>query len=96
MYEGKVYRTDGGDKLVVESGGSIEVKSGGTITTDDLVVTVPDDTTLEVSAGDELQIKKQGDINNLAAEADAAAIVTAFNALLAELRKANLIGGTGD
>ena len=31
-YVPKVYKTDGGDKLVVASGGTIEVESGGTIT----------------------------------------------------------------
>ena len=30
-YQPKTYRTDGGDKYVIASGGEIEVKSGGTV-----------------------------------------------------------------
>lgn len=31
-YQPKVYKTDGGDKMVVASGGSINIETGGTIT----------------------------------------------------------------
>jgi hypothetical protein len=32
MYNAKVYRPQGGDKLVVDDGGQIEIKEGGKIT----------------------------------------------------------------
>lgn len=32
MYNAKVYRPQGGDKLVVDGGGQIEIKEGGKIT----------------------------------------------------------------
>lgn len=58
----KVYRKQGGDEMVVASGGKITIESGGSIenagTT--YVVTDPDDVTLEVNGDDELAIKDGG------------------------------------
>lgn len=41
-YQPKVYRTDGGDKLVVASGGTIDVQSGATFTIADGSLETPD------------------------------------------------------
>lgn len=45
-YQPKVYKTDGGDRLKVASGGTIEVESGGSITVDGVTV---DSSTLAVN-----------------------------------------------
>lgn len=58
-YGPKVYLKQGGDELVVASGGKITVESGGAIENSGTtyVVTAPDDTTIEVNGSDKLGVK---------------------------------------
>lgn len=59
-YQPKVYRKQGGDELVVASGGKITVESGGLITGDGFVVGAVDDVTIEVNVSDEIAVKDGG------------------------------------
>lgn len=88
-YNAKVYRKQGGDDLVVSSGGRVLVESGGSIEVEGTtyVVTEPDDTTLEVAA-DVLQVKDAGiDLAKLASE------VTDLLALLSAIPTADAEDG---
>lgn len=57
-YQPKVYREQGGDRLVVASGGEIEVQSGGLITGDGFVVGAVDDVTIEINGSDQIALKE--------------------------------------
>lgn len=86
-YQPKVYREQGGDKLVVASGGEIEVKTGGKVTAGGTqaaaIVSLTDSTT--GTAGntvDDATASVKDDIASLAAK---------INAILAALRGAGII-----
>lgn len=100
-YEPKIYRDEGGDRLVVGSGGKIVVESGGAIESEGTtyVVTEPDDASLEVDAtSKKLQIKSQTAVADLAltaaTEYDATeleAVAAKVDAILAALRAVKVI-----
>lgn len=86
-YQPKVYKKDGGDTLVVASGGEIVVESGGAITNSGTtyVVTEPDEATLEINGSDEIAIKDGG-----VDTAQLSAAVVALLDLLADLPTENV------
>jgi hypothetical protein len=100
-HEPKIYRDEGGDRMVVGSGGKIVVESGGAIESEGTtyVVTEPDDASLEVDAtSKKLQIKSQTAIADLALTAAAEydgteleAVAAKVDALLAALRAVKVI-----
>lgn len=57
-YQAKVYMKQGGDELVVASGGKITVESGGAIEPDGeaYIVTGPDEATIDLDAEDKLTL----------------------------------------
>lgn len=81
-YQAKVYMKQGGDELVVASGGKITVESGGAIEPDGeaYIVTAPDEVTLDLD----------GD-GKLALHAD----MTALLDLLADLPTTDPADGSG-
>jgi len=81
-YQGKVYREQGGDKLVVDSGGSIQVKTGGKI--------LPNSGTQAAHIADATAITG----GESPTEAEHNALVTKLNSVLAALRGAGIIASS--
>lgn len=81
-YQGKVYREQGGDKLVVASGGSIQVKTGGKI--------LPNSGTQAAHIADATAITG----GESPTEAEHNALVTKLNSVLAALRGAGIIASS--
>lgn len=100
-HEPKIYRDEGGDRMVVGSGGKIVVESGGAIESEGTtyVVTEPDDASLEVDAtSKKLQIKSQDAIADLDLTAsgeydgdELEAVADKVDAILAALRAVKVI-----
>jgi hypothetical protein len=86
-YQPKVYREQGGDKLVVKSGGEIKVETGGKVTNDGTqaaaIVTLTDSTT--GTAGDTV------DDNTASVKDDIASLAKKINDILVALRGAGII-----
>jgi hypothetical protein len=86
-YQPKVYREQGGDKLVVKSGGEIKVETGGKVTSDGTqaaaIVTLTDSTT--GTAGDTV------DDSTASVKDDIASLAKKINDILAALRGAGII-----
>jgi phage gp45-like len=74
MSNTKVHKPQGGDQLVVESGGKILVKAGGAIEVDGdtYVVTEPDGVTIDLTNDDKLEVPLLAD----AGEGDVVALGT--------------------
>jgi len=81
-YQGKVYRKQGGDSLVVASGGTIQVLTGGKI--------VPNSGTQAAHIADASAISG-GDAPT---EAEHNALITKLNSVLAALRGAGILASS--
>lgn len=81
-YQGKVYRAQGGDRLVVASGGSIQVATGGKI--------LPNSGTQPSHIADATAITG----GESPTEAEHNALVTKLNSVLAALRGAGIIASS--
>lgn len=81
-YQGKVYRAQGGDNLVVASGGSIQVLTGGKI--------LPNGGTQATAIADATALTG----GESPTEAEHNTIITKLNSVLAALRGAGIIASS--
>jgi hypothetical protein len=81
-YQGKVYRAQGGDQMVVKSGGSIKVETGGKI--------LPNSGTQPSHIPDASSISG----GESPTEAEHNTLVTKLNSVLAALRGAGIIASS--